>query len=519
MIVGLCVGGMTVLGCGDEDDDPALPKENTEDVCRDGIDNDGDGATDNADAECTGFLPPIVIEKPDAPEETIDFDGLNGFAQNPIVSHIFTADPSANVFDGRVYIYASHDLDDQTDYDMNDYHIFSSDDLVNWQDHGVMLDAKDVSWAGLFYAPDAAYSETTGKYYLYFPAGAAGVGVAVSDTPYGPFEDALGEPLIDSRTPGVEDVDWIFDPTCFVDDDGQAYLYFGGGMPDTGDNLRVIRLNDDMISLKDEEATTIVAPDFFEAAFMHKRDGVYYLSYSTTFASHSAEIDYLMSDDPMTGFEYVGTILPNPDNNNGNNNHHSIIEYEGEWYIFYHNRVLSNQQGLTDYQRSITLDHLSYNDDGTIEEVSATMGKVAQLKPLDAYARMEAETMAAQGGIETDFVVVDSENAGVMVTDIHDQDWIGYSQVDFGESAKSFTASVASKEGGTIHLFIDGTDLFTDLKGEQIATCKVESTGGPQKWDTIECGIEPTGGVHDLYLRFEGDGDDSLLNVDYFQFE
>lgn len=524
VVLGFWLFAITAMGCGDNGDDgnenTGVTAENTEEMCQDGIDNDGDGAIDNKDVECAGFLPPVVIEAPDPPEEPIEYAGLNGYAQNPIVSHIFTADPSANVFEDRIYVYASHDPDDQDGYNMKDYHIFSSDDLVNWQDHGVGLDTANVSWAGLFYAPDAAYSAVTGKYYLYFPNGASSIGVAVSDHPGGPFEDALGEPLVNRSTPGVRDVKWIFDPTCFVDDDGQAYLYFGGG-DDGADNLRVIRLGEDMISLADEEAATIIAPDFFEAAFLHKRDDMYYLSYSTSFTYHSAEIDYLISDNPMTGFEYAGTILPSPDNNNGDNNHHSIVEYEGEWYIFYHNRVLANRYGLSNYQRSITLDHLSYDDDGFINEVSATRGQVEQLKPLDAFSRLEAEAMADQRGIEVDFVVEDGKNAGVTVTDIHNEDWIGYSQVDFGDGVNGFTVQVASDapEGGAIHLYIDGADVFSNLEGEQIGTCEIEPTGGWQKWTSIVCGVTLTEGVHDLYLRFAGAADEPLLNIDYFTFE
>lgn len=445
----------------------------------------------------------------------------NGFARNPIVSHIFTADPSAHVFEGRVYVYASHDTDNQMGYDMRDYHVFSSDDLVNWQDHGVALDAADISWADKLYAPDCAYSKVTGKYYLYFPNSGSAIGVAVSDSPAGPFRDALGKPLIDNNTPGVRDVDWIFDPSVFVDDDGQAYLYFGGGPQDTGDNARVIRLNEDMISLKDASATTIPAPDFFEASFMHKRNGKYYFSYSTTFANHAAEIDYLVSDNPMTGFRHAGTILPNPAGNNGNNNHHSIVEYAGSWYIFYHNRVLANRDGFSDYQRSITLDYLTYDAQGNIVKVAAAGGKVAQLKSVDAFSRIEAETMADQRGIEVEFARDGGSRVGVNVTDIHDKDWIGVSQVDFGAGAKSFHARVASGSaaGGAIEVYVDGCDTFTDKPGVLVGTCAVSPTGGWQTWRDIECSVTPVTGVHDLCLRFTGAGSERLFNLDHYHFE
>ena len=456
-----------------------------------------------------------------APTGLIEYDGLNGLARNPIISHVFTADPSAHAFQGRIYVYASHDLDDQRGYDMHDYHVFSSNDLVNWQDHGVALDAKDISWASELYAPDCCYSEANDQYYLYFPNSGSSIGVAVSDDPGGPFVDTLGRSLVNKSTPGVEDVDWIFDPMCFVDDDGQAYLYFGGGMPDTGDNARVIRLGEDMVSLAGESATTIPAPDFFEASFLHKYEGRYYFSYSTTFSNHSAYIDYLVSDDPMTGFEYAGTILKNSSSNDNNNNHHSIVEYQGSWYLFYHNRVLSHRDGYSEYQRSITLDHLSYDADGFIEEVSTRQGEVAQLRNLDAFSRLEAETLADQRGIEVDFAEEDGARTGVAITDIHDGDWIGYSQVDFGSGATSFTARVAadSEAGGSIELYLDGCDRFANLPGELVGSCAVDPTGGWQEWADIECTIEDTSDVHDLYLRFAGAGSGRLFNLDYFQFE
>ena len=455
------------------------------------------------------------------PAGPIEYDGLNGVVRNPIVSHVFTADPSAKVFEDRIYVYASHDPDDQSGYDMVDYHVFSSNDLVNWQDHGVALDAADIPWTSKLYAPDCCYGAATGKYYLYFPNSGSSIGVAVSDDPGGPFTEALGRSLVNRNTPGAEDVDWVFDPACFVDDDGQAYLYFGGGMPDTGDNARVIRLGEDMISLADDAATVVPAPDFFEASFLHEHDGRYYFSYSTTFADHSAYIDYLVSDDPMTGFEYAGTILKNPAGNNHDNNHHSIVAYEGSWYVFYHNRVLSNRDGYSNYQRSITLDQLTYDEDGFIEEVPTSHREVAQLRNLDAFSRLEAETLADQRGIEVESVEADGTRIGVAVTDLHEGDWIGYSRVDFGAGATSFTARVASgsASGGSIEIYVDGCDRFTNLPGELLGSCAIEPTGGWQEWVDVECSIEEVTDVHDLYLRFAGAASGRLFDVDYFQFE
>jgi arabinoxylan arabinofuranohydrolase len=389
--------------------------------------------------------------------------------------------------------------------------------MVNWQDHGVVFDSANVSWTDRFYAPDSCYSEALDKYFLYFPNSGSAIGVAVSDVPGGPYEDAIGRALIDGNTPGVGDVDWLFDPTCFIDDDGQAYLYFGGGPSGTGDNARVIRLGADMTSLADPSATTIVAPDFFEASFMHKLDGRYYYSYSTGFDNHAAHIDYMMSDDPMSGFQFVGTVRQSPFENNGDNNHHSMLEYEGQWYIFYHNRVLANQVGKSNYQRSITLDLMSYDAEGLINEVPTQMGDVPQLRSVDAFSRVEAELLAAESGIETDWAMDGGQSLGVAVTQLNDGDFIGVSQLDFALGASTFHARVASAAGASIEVYQGGCAGFRG-PGSVIGNCEVPDTGGGQSWTDIECAVAAEGGVHDLCLVFGGSGDD-LLNLDYYRFE
>ncbi len=399
---------------------------------------------------------------------------------------------------------------------MVDYHVFSSSDLANWQDHGVVLDAADIPFATKLYAPDCAYDAASGKYYLYFPDSGSTIGVAVSDDPGGPFTNPVQ--LVTKQTPGAADVDWLFDPTAFVDDDGEVYLYFGGGQPDTGDNARVIRLNSDMVSLKDASTTTIVVPDFFEASFLFKREGKYYFSYSTTFQNHAPTIDYMISDDPMTGFEYVGTVIPNPDGNNGNNNHHSMVEYEGQWYVFYHNRVIANRDGYSDYQRSITLDKLSWDENGHMVPVSATRGEVKQLRSVDAFQRIEAELIAGQRGIETDFAIDAGARVGVAVTDLQQGDWLAVSQLDFGQGASTLHVRASSSGGGTIEVLQGGCTGFRSDAGTVVGTCEVPATGSAENWSDVDCAVEAAGGVHDLCLRFSGDGN-QLLNLDYYWFE
>jgi arabinoxylan arabinofuranohydrolase len=428
----------------------------------------------------------------------------NGKARNPFVTQIFTADPNAIVYDDRIYVYASHDEDSQTGYDMIDYHVFSSDDMANWRDHGVIIHSNSLSWASKLYAPGAC--SKNGKYYLYMPNQGSAIGVAVSDDPGGPFIDARGTALITGQTPNVGDVEWIFDPTCFVDDDGQAYLYFGGGLSGTGDNGRVIRLNDDMISLMDASATTIVIPDFFEAMYMHKYEGTYFLQYSAVPGAGTG-IEYMTGTDPMTGFQHQGVILPSGAINSNNNNHASIVEYRGKHYMFYHNRKLQQELGRNNvYNRSIAVQEITYGSNETLNPIvmSTEDATVDQIKCMNGFDEVQAETLAAQEGIEVD------GNAGeiVHIAQISDGDWIGYSQVDFREGATKLVLRVASGSGGgTIDVRIDGCDGFTSEPGSSIGTCQVAGTGTPDDYAELSCDLTRTSGPHDLCLSFSGTPD------------
>lgn len=422
-----------------------------------------------------------------------------GRAHNPLVTQIFTADPNAIVYGDRVYVYTSHDVDGQTGFDMVDYHAFSSDDLVNWQDHGVIIQASELPWATNLYAPGACAKN--GKYYLYIPNSGSGIGVAVADKPGGPFVDPLKKALITKSFPNAN-VPWLFDPACFVDDDGQAYLYFGGG-DDGGQNARVVRLNDDMISIKDSSATKIPTTAFFEASFMHKRGGKYYFSYSADFSSgHGAALEYLIGTSPMAGFEYQGKLLQNGTVNEGNNNHGSIIEFRGKNYVFYHNRKLERELGVDKVNnRSVALQELSYGSDGKITTLSMSADDytVAQVKCLDGFAEVEAERLAEEHGIE----VEGTAGKTVRVARIEDGDWVAYSQVDFRGGAKTLVAKVASASGGgKIDVVIDG--CIGKKAGTSIGSCEVKSTGAADTFAPLSCNLTQTSGPHDLCLKFSG---------------
>lgn len=425
----------------------------------------------------------------------------DGRARNPLISHVFTADPNAVVYGDRVYLYVSHDVDGQDGYDMVDYRAFSSRDLVNWQDHGVVIDVESLPWAKNLYAPGACTKN--GKYYLYMPNGGTSIGVAVADDPGGPFVDPLGHALITKDFPNAN-VPWLFDPACFVDDDGQAYLYFGGG-DDRGQNARVIRLNDDMTSLRDATATTIPTTAFFEASFVHKRAGTYYFTYSSDFsAGHSGALEYATSNSPMSGFVYRGQFLPNSPINNGNNNHGSIIDFQGNTYLFYHARKLQQALGVNKVNnRSVAVQRLEYDAAGLL--VPASMSTldftVAQLECLDGFAEVQAETFAAERGIE----VEGRAGEPVRVSAIDAGDWVGYSQVDFRGGARKLILRIAPLQGaGTIEVGIDG--CLTDERPAPIGTCKLEKTGGDPILVNVECPISAPAGAHDLCLQFSGGG-------------
>ena len=310
----------------------------------------------------------------------------------PLVTHIYTADPSAHVFEDKLYIYPSHDLehdgednDNGDQYKMEDYHILSMDDVdAPCIDHGEALHMKDVPWvSGQMWAPDAAYKNDT--YYLFFPArdkdGIFRLGVATSKNPAGPFKPQ----------PNYIEGSFSIDPAVLVDDDGSSYIYFGGlwggqlekwqtgkfvadaegpaaDAPAIGP--RVAKLSDDMLSFEeapqeivilDENGNPITAGDeerrYFEGPWMHKYNGKYYFSYSTGTTHYLA---YAIGDSPKGPFTYQGKIL---DPVIGWTTHHSIVEFKGKWYLFYHDSSLS---GGVNHKRCVKFRELKYNADGTI---------------------------------------------------------------------------------------------------------------------------------------------------------
>jgi beta-xylosidase len=297
-------------------------------------------------------------------------------AQNPLSlgKHLRMADPSGHVWsDGKMYLYTSHDEECQPDFFMKDWYAFSSSDLVHWENHGPILSVRDLSWADNYaWAPDAAYKN--GKYYLVFPAGTGeknrenpklstkwmGIGIAESDSPTGPFIDMIGAPLW--RTP------YANDPSLFMDDDGKAYLYVHASKAD----YHVAEMSEDMRSLK----TPLRKMDMgghepkMEGPWVFKRKGVYYF----TMPEGNRALTYYTASTPRGPWKYHGLIM---EAEADSNNHHSIVEYKGQWLLFYHRWLETPESGCNKKQRHVAAEFLHFNDDGTIQQVRRTMEGVS----------------------------------------------------------------------------------------------------------------------------------------------
>lgn len=292
---------------------------------------------------------------------------MQALADYPIVSNRYLADPASLVTNDRVYVYCSNDDESPVEggYNIPNVVCISSGDIKNWTDHGIVFDAeRDTSWAKKTWAPTAI--ERDGKFFLYFGNGGGNIGVVSSTSPIGPFQDVVGKPPIEHGTPRVMPARrmWLFDPCVFIDDDGLAYIYFGGN---GDDNVRVAKLNRDMVSL-DGEVMKMSAPSFFEAAWVYKVGDTYYFSYSTT-PRAEMRIDYMTSKNPSEGFTYAGVVADQPPLNN-NNNHAAQFKFKDRWYHVYHNRIVANEAGIpTEFRRNIAIEQFDFNDDGTIKKV------------------------------------------------------------------------------------------------------------------------------------------------------
>lgn len=428
-------------------------------------------------------------------------------AANPIVQTVYTADPAPMVYQDRVYLYTGHDEDSATSwYTMNDWRVFSSADMVNWTDHGSPMSYHTFSWA----KGDAWAAQPVpkgGKFYYFAPVTASAtngmaIGVGVSDSPIGPFKDAIGKPLISGGP--CENID----PTPFIDDDGQAYLFWGRTAP------CYVKLNADLISYQGSitRITPTVASfgaaagsfpsQYEEGPWFFKRNGNYYLAYAANDIPEA--LSYSMSSSPTGPFTYKGVIMA--PSGASFTNQIGTVDFKGKSYLFYHNGALPGGGG---YHRSVAVEEFKYNSDGTFPSVKMTSAGPSAVANLNPYERVEAETIAWETGVETEVCT----DGGMDVTAISNGDSIKVKSVDFGTGATSLSVRVASAgSGGNIEVRLDSAS------GALIVSCGVSGTGGAQTWKTQVCPLSAAAmGVHDLFFKFTG-GSGNLFNFDWWQF-
>ena len=456
-----------------------------------------------------------IVFRCETPEPfTLDWWQFNAHANMPVVQTRFTADPAPVVIGDKVFLYTTHDEDGARGFQMFDWLLYTSDDMVNWQDYGPVAslddfkyyDGKNGAWA-------EQVVEANGAYYMYCPIHGHGIGVLTSETPYGPFYDPIGEPLVWQK----EHWDDI-DPTVLIDDDGQAYMYWGNP------NVYSVKLGKDMISLAGPITKHPKIEDYQEGPWIWKHDGHYYLAFASTCCPEG--IGYAMSDGPEGPWEYKGHIMDHTVRTRGN--HPGIIEFKGKSYVFGLNYDIMHLKTFAHAeQRSVSVAEMHYNEDGTIQEVPYFLDNVVeQVKGFDPYRRgkddishhVEAETMAWGYGLKTSRSDEDNYTAeelpipNMYVHDIDNGEYILVKGVDFGrKGAKKIQVSVGSDGIGCIEVHLDSPD------GPAKAVIPISPTGGKTSFAVQTYRFKRRiRGTHDLYLVFTGAGKD-LFTLDWWR--
>ncbi len=440
---------------------------------------------------------------------------MNSTAQNPFVQTWCTSDPAPMVHNGRMYVYTGHDEDNADFFWMQEWRVYSTDDMVNWVDHGSPLALESFSWAD-----DRAWAsqcvERDGKFYWYICAhskisNGMAIGVAVSDTPTGPFRDAIGKPLFENGS-------WDhIDPTVLIDDDGQAWLMWGNPQ------CYYLKLNRDMISYSGELGLLDMTEEAFggpimskrekgkkykdsyvEGPWLTKRNGTYQLLYAA--GGVPEHIAYSTASSPTGPWKYAGEIMPLSDTKSFTN-HCGVADYKGHSYFFYHTGKLPNGGG---FGRSVAVEEFKYNADGSFPTILPTDEGVKPIGKFDPYRKVEAETMAFSKGVKTE----QNGQIGVYVTDIHNGDYIKLQNVHFcNKIPRTFTARIASGlRGGQIEIRIDS------IGGKLLGTVNVPGTGGWEQWQTITTDLTAiASGHHDMYFVFKGRKGPKLFNFDWWE--
>lgn len=426
-------------------------------------------------------------------------------AENPPIQTSFTPDPAPMVYNDTFYFYTGHDADNASYYTMTDWQCFSTTDMKNWTNHGSVLSYTDFEWA----EPDSCWAaqcvERNGKFYFYVTlsskeaGGARAIGVAVGDTPTGPFKDAIGKPLCGP--------DWAYiDPTVLIDDDGQAYLYFGNP------TLHYVKLKDNMIEC-DGEITAFEMNSkqfgsngqmqslYTEGPWIYKRNNLYYMIYAASGIPET--IDYSVSDSPTGPWEYKGRIM---EPYTSFTLHPGIAEYKGHAYYTYHSADISDGNGFC---RSGAIEEFEFKDNGDIPLIKPTREGPAQLHHFNPYTDNEAETFCTQEGTK-----IAQTESSIYLTKCSKGDYVRVAGVNFSEKATAFTAKASAvRTGGKIDIRLDSPE------GDVIGSVAVSEVEEDEAWQELSCEISGASGVHDLYFCFDVDVNRGYINFDSWKFD
>lgn len=450
---------------------------------------------------------------------------------NPLIPWNLCADPTAVEYNGRLYVYGTNDqqeLNTTKNTTKNTYGkitqlvCMSTADLINWTFHGVIDVKAASSWIATSWAPSiVSRVEKDGKthFYLYYTNTASGIGVLTATSPVGPWRDPLGRALINGSTPGRGLQSNIIDPGVCIDDEGNGWLTFGGGDPNSQGsklmpgNARIVKLGSNMISL-DGEIKPIPAPFHFEANELNYINGKFVFSYSGGWSCNSGDwskytgrgsyacpgncsILSMTTDDPINGtWTYTGEVLKNPGSFGypWGNNHSHMQKFLGKWYMIYHTQYLEGKMGISGGYRCIAMNKLTVNEStARITACSASSTGLTQLADArpDAFSTIEAETMANGAGFSTEAF----QRAGnVALKGLTAGSWTQLRGITFPQEAKSFSARLKGK--GTLEVRLD------NINAKPIAT--VEFNSATYKYVTVDLKEAiPAGKIHNyLYLVF-----------------
>jgi hypothetical protein len=427
-------------------------------------------------------------------------------AQNPIVRDQFSADPSARVFGDKVYVFPSHDILATALkgrlgwFCMEDYHVFSSSDLTDWTDHGMIVTQNKVPWVKpdsySMWAPDCI--ERNGKYYFYFPTSPKDtntygrgftIAVAVADKPEGPYTP--------EQTPikGVRGID----PNVFIDKDGQAYLYWSAG------NIYGAKLKSNMLELDSKVDTLGVLPakGLKEGPYMFERNGIYYLTYPHV-ENKIERLEYAVGDNPLGPFKFTGVIMDESASGCWTN-HHSIIQFKGQWYLFYHDK---NYSPRFDKARSIKADSLSFNADGTIKKVVPTLRGIG-ISNAKKEIQVDRYSAISNEGASIDFIDTTNRFLGWKTIFNKAGAWVQYNTVDFGNKPmKTILINAISETGGTLQIRTGSAD------GTIVAEVHIPKNN---EWKLEKSTVlKFPKGIQNIFIMLK---DDKSIAVDWMRFE